>query len=241
MQNLYCQGVIQMEMVTENAPGRTKLVGPTLRGRRKTVGDGGLGWGAIPFKPRDPGAGERERVKVRRLRVLVRPLTLEPSELEGGGIGLGSRGDFRLASVPPLRDSVLTEPRLPMTVCVSSSVSSSSVLAPDAELVNTLEWVPRTVSLNATRNECLREVQGMTLHQHLLSTQMKKREEREMELSRNSLGRTRLVTRAPIVSRSVHGHGCSKRTRPTPPHPCADIALAHDYVRTRSSQLDVGG
>lgn len=43
MQNLYCQGVIQKEIVTENDPGRTKPVGPTLRGRRKTVGDGGLG------------------------------------------------------------------------------------------------------------------------------------------------------------------------------------------------------
>ena len=138
MQNLYCQGVIQMEMVTENVAGRTKPVGPTLRGRRKTVGEGGLGWGTIPFKPTDPGAGEREGVKVRRLRVLVRPLTLEPSELEAGGIGLGARGDFRLASAPPLRDSVLTEPRLPITVCVSSSVSSSSVHIPDAELENAL-------------------------------------------------------------------------------------------------------
>lgn len=134
MENLYCQGVNQMEVVTENVPGRTKPVGPTLRGR--TVGEGGLGWGMIPFKPRDPGAGERERVKVRRLRVLVRPLTLAPSELEAGGTGLGARGGFRLASAPPLRDSTLTEPRLPITVCVSSSVSSSSVHIPDAELVN---------------------------------------------------------------------------------------------------------
>lgn len=89
----------------------------------------------IPFKPREFGAGERERVKVRRLRVLVRPLALalEPSELEAGGAGLGARGGFRLASAPPLRDSTLTEPRLPTTVRVSSSVSSSSVLIPDAE------------------------------------------------------------------------------------------------------------
>ena len=136
MQNLYCQGVIQMEMVTENVPGKTKPVGPTLRGRRKTVGEGGLGWGAIPFKLRDPGIGERERVNGRRLRVLVRPLILEPSELEAGSIGLGARGDFRLASAAQLRDSALTEPRLPITVCVSSSVSSSSVLIPDAELVD---------------------------------------------------------------------------------------------------------
>jgi hypothetical protein len=131
-----------MEIVAENAPGRTKPVSSTLR--RRTVGEGGLGWGMIPFKPRDPGAGERERVKVRRLRVLVRLLTLEPSEPEAGGTGLGARGGFRLASAPPLRDSMLTEPRLPTTVCASSSVSSSSVLIPDAELVNASVRVPNT-------------------------------------------------------------------------------------------------
>lgn len=144
MQNLYCQGVIQKEIVRENVPGRINPVGPTLRGRRNTVGEGGLGWGMIPFKPRDIGAGERERVKVRRLRVLVRLFTLEPSELEAGGTGLGARGGFRLASAPPLRGSMLTEPRLPITVRVSSSVSSSSVLIPDAELVNASVRVSRS-------------------------------------------------------------------------------------------------
>lgn len=43
MQNLYCQGVIQREIVRENVAGRTKPVGPTVRGRRKAVGEGGRG------------------------------------------------------------------------------------------------------------------------------------------------------------------------------------------------------
>ena len=163
MQNLYCQGVNQMEMVIENVAGRTKQVGPTLRGRRKTVGEGGLGWGTIPFKPRDPGAGERERVKARRLSVLVRPLTLEPSELEAGAIGLGARGGFRLASAPPLRDSVLTEPRLPITVRVSSSVSSSSVHTPDAELVNASAWITCTI-FNFSQRDSQRMFEGGTKH-----------------------------------------------------------------------------
>jgi hypothetical protein len=73
---------------------------------------------------------------VRRLRVLVRLLTLDPSELEAGGAGLGARGGFWFVSLspPPLRVSALIEPRLSITVCVSSSVSSSSVLVPDAGL-----------------------------------------------------------------------------------------------------------
>jgi hypothetical protein len=92
----------------------------------------------IPFMPRDCGAGDRERVKVRRLSVPLWPwlLALRPSELEAGG-GLGGGGGFRLDSPPLLRVSEkLMERRLPITVCVSPSVSSSSVLKPDAELTN---------------------------------------------------------------------------------------------------------
>jgi len=146
MRSVYCQDVKRGESVTESVPGRTKLAGPALRGRRKAVGEGrGGGWGImIPFKPRDRGAGERERVNVRRLSVpgpeaaMARPLALglEPSELDACGGGLGTRGALWLVS-PPLmltRVSTLMEPRLPMTVCASSSVSSSSVLKPDAEL-----------------------------------------------------------------------------------------------------------
>ena len=94
----------------------------------------------IPLKPRDGGAGDRERVKVRRLRVPVRArLALRPSELEAGGGGLGGRTGFPFVSPPLLRASdAFMEPRLPITVCVSSSVSSSSVLKPDAELTNAL-------------------------------------------------------------------------------------------------------
>jgi hypothetical protein len=92
----------------------------------------------IPFRPRPCGAGERERVNVRRLSVLpVRPFVfLDPSELDAdGGVGVGTRGGFRFASpATTLRVSALTEPRLSITVRVSSSVSSSSVLIPDAEL-----------------------------------------------------------------------------------------------------------
>jgi hypothetical protein len=146
MRSEYCQGVRKGESVTESVPGRTKLAGPALRGRRKAVGEGrGGGWGMIPFNPRDRGAGERERVNVRRLSVPVpapavaRPLALglEPSELDARGGGVGTRGDLWLVSPPPLmltRASTLMEPRRPMTVCTSSSVSSSSVLKPDAEL-----------------------------------------------------------------------------------------------------------
>jgi hypothetical protein len=118
----------------ETIPGRTKIAGPAMRGRRKAVGEGGGGWGMIP---RDCGAGDRERVKVRRLSVPLRLwLGLRPSELEARGGGLGARVAFRFVSPPPLRVSVtLTmEPRLPVTVCESSSVSSSSVLKPDAGL-----------------------------------------------------------------------------------------------------------
>lgn len=95
----------------------------------------------IPFMRRDCGAGERERVKVRRLSVPVRLwLALRPSELEARGGGLGARGAFRFVSPPPLRVSatLTMEPRLPITVCESSSVSSSSVLKPDAGLT---KWV----------------------------------------------------------------------------------------------------
>jgi hypothetical protein len=137
MRSAYCQDVSRDESVRESVAGRTKVGGPALRGRRKAVGEGRGGWGMIPFKPRACGAGERERVNVRRLSVLARPFALlEPSELDaGGGVGLGTRGGFRFDSpVPPLRVSALTEPRLPITVCVSSSVLSSSVLIPDAEL-----------------------------------------------------------------------------------------------------------
>jgi hypothetical protein len=114
------------------------MAGPTMRGRRKAVGEGGGGWGMIPFMPRDCGAGERERVKVRRLSVPVRPLlAFRPSELWADSAGLGARGTFRLVSPPLLRVSTtLVEPRLPITVCESLSVSSSSVLKPDAELTN---------------------------------------------------------------------------------------------------------
>jgi hypothetical protein len=92
----------------------------------------------IPFMPRDCGAGDRERVKVRRLSVPVRPwLALRPSELEAAGGGLGGRRGFLFVSPPLLRVSeTLMELRLPMTVCESPSVSSSSVLNPDAELTN---------------------------------------------------------------------------------------------------------
>jgi hypothetical protein len=49
----------------------------------------------IPFMPRDCGAGDRERVNVRRLSVPLRPwLALRPSELEAAGGGLGGRGGF---------------------------------------------------------------------------------------------------------------------------------------------------
>jgi len=140
MRSAYCQDVSRDEIVRESVAGRTKVGGPALRGRRKAVGEGRGGWGMIPFKPRACGAGERERVNVRRLSVLARPFALlEPSELDaGGGVGLGTRGGFRFDSppAPPLRVSALTEPRLPITVCVSSSVLSSSVLIPDAELEN---------------------------------------------------------------------------------------------------------
>ena len=137
MRSLYSQGDIQKESFMESVPGRrTKLAGPILRVRRKPVGEGGPGWGMIPFKPRERGAGERERVNVRRLSVLVRLLTLEPSELEASSGGLGARGDFGFVSPPPLRVSAFMEPRLSITVCVSSSVSSSSVLILDAELAN---------------------------------------------------------------------------------------------------------
>jgi hypothetical protein len=141
MRSAYCQDVSRDESVRESVAGRMKVGGPALRGRRKAVGEGRGGWGMIPFKPRTCGAGERERVNVRRLSVLVlaRPFALlEPSELDaGGGVGLGTRGGFRFDSpAPPLRVSALTEPRLPITVCVSSSVFSSSVLIPDAELEN---------------------------------------------------------------------------------------------------------
>lgn len=91
----------------------------------------------IPFMPRDRGAGDRERVKVRRLSVPLRLLlALRPSELEAGGGGLGGRvGFWWFVSPPLLRDSeTLMELRLPITVCASLSVSSSSVLKPDAEL-----------------------------------------------------------------------------------------------------------
>lgn len=79
-------------------------------------------------------------MKVRRLSVPVRAmLALRPSELEAGGGGLGGRRGFRFVSPPLLRVSdTFMEPRLPITVCVSSSVSSSSVLKPDAELTNAL-------------------------------------------------------------------------------------------------------
>ena len=92
----------------------------------------------IPFMPRDCGAGDRERVKVRRLSVPVWPwLALRPSELEAAGGGLGGRKGFLFVSPPLLRASeTLMEPRLPMTVHESPSVSSSSVLKPDAELTN---------------------------------------------------------------------------------------------------------
>jgi hypothetical protein len=135
MRSLYCQGTIREDSVMDRVAGRTKVAGAAARGRRNEVGEGRGGWGMIPFKPRACGAGERERVKVRRLSVPVRPLALEPSELDarGGGGGLGTRGGFRV-SPPPLRASTLMEPRLPMTVCESSSVSSSSVLKPDPEL-----------------------------------------------------------------------------------------------------------
>lgn len=75
-------------------------------------------------------------MNVRRLSVLERPFALEPSELDaGGGGGLGTRGGFRFVSPPlPRVVSTLMELRLPITVCASSSVSSSSVLKPDAEL-----------------------------------------------------------------------------------------------------------
>ena len=74
-------------------------------------------------------------MNVRRLSVLERPFALEPSELDAGGGGLGARGGFRFVSPPlPRVVSTLMEPRLPITVCASSSVSSSSVLTPDAEL-----------------------------------------------------------------------------------------------------------
>lgn len=78
-------------------------------------------------------------MNVRRLSVLERPFALEPSELDAAGCGsggLGARGGFRFVSPPLPRVvvSTLTEPRLPMTVWPSSSVSSSSVLTPDAEL-----------------------------------------------------------------------------------------------------------
>jgi hypothetical protein len=125
----------------ETVPGRTKTAGPAMRGRRKAVGEGGGGWGMIPFMPRDCGAGERERVKGRRLSVPLRLwLGLRPSELEARGGGLGARGAFRFVSPQPLRGSVtlVIEPRLPITVCESSSVSSSSVLKPDAGLI---KWV----------------------------------------------------------------------------------------------------
>jgi hypothetical protein len=115
----------------ESVPGRTIPAGPALRARKKEVGEGGTGWGMMP---RERGAGERERVNVRRLRVLVRPFTLEPSELEARGEGLGTRGDLTFISPPPLRVSALIEPRLSITVRASSSVSSSSVLILDAEL-----------------------------------------------------------------------------------------------------------
>ncbi len=92
-----------------------------------------------PFLPRDRGAGDRERVKVRRLSVPLLWLALKPSELETGGCGLGARGGFQFVSPPLLRVSetlMEMEPRLPTTVCDSSSVSSPSVLNPDAELTN---------------------------------------------------------------------------------------------------------
>jgi hypothetical protein len=137
MRSLYSQGIVQRESLMDSVPGRTKLAGPALRVRRKeAVGDGGVGWGMSPFKPRECGAGERERVNVRRLMVLVWLLTLDPSELEAGCTGLGARGGFPFVSLPPLRVSALIEPRLSITVCVSSSVSSSSALIPDAELAN---------------------------------------------------------------------------------------------------------
>jgi len=137
MRRLYCQGVSHDESVMESIPGRMTVAGPAARGRRKAGGEGRGGWGMIPFKPRDCGAGERERVNVRRLSVPPRPFALEPSELDagaGGGGGLGARGGFRFDSPPLLRVSTFMEPRLPITVCASSSVSSSSVLTPDAEL-----------------------------------------------------------------------------------------------------------
>ena len=136
MRRLYCQGVSQDESVMESVPGRTTVVGPAARGRKKAGGEGRGGGGMIPFKQRDCGAGERERVNVRRLSVPARPFALEPSELDAaaGGGGLGVRGDFRFDSPPLLRVSTFMEPRLPITVCASSSVSSSSVLTPDAEL-----------------------------------------------------------------------------------------------------------
>jgi hypothetical protein len=112
----------------------------------------------IPFMPRDCGAGDRERVKVRRLSVPLWPwLALRPSELEAGGGGLGGGWGFRLDSPPLLRVSEkLMERRLPITVCVSPSVSSSSVLKPDAELTNASARCHQHASPESVRSKSAR-------------------------------------------------------------------------------------
>jgi hypothetical protein len=54
IESLYSQCVIQRGIFMESVPGRTKPAGIVLRLRRKAVvGEGGAGWGMIPFKPRE--------------------------------------------------------------------------------------------------------------------------------------------------------------------------------------------
>jgi hypothetical protein len=194
MRRLYCQGVSQDESVMESVPGRTTVAGP--RGRRKAGGDGRGGCGMIPFKPRDCGAGERERVNVRRLSVPVRPFALEPSELDAGagGGGLGARGGFRFDSPPLLRVSTFMEPRLPITVCASSSVSSSSVLTPDAELEQNVRQ--RRVS------PPLLPAFLATVRSHVVAHDNKIRGNVMREnRGGDSPGGTRLIARAPVKRR----------------------------------------
>jgi hypothetical protein len=144
------------------------MAGPVPRGRRKAVGEASGGWGMIPFIPRDCGAGDRERVKVRRLSVPVRLwLALRPSELEAAGGGLGGGGGLRFDSPPLLRDSeTLMEPRLPITVRVSSSVSSSSVLKPDAELTNASASVTNTPPYSLPRTATVRSGRSARIQTH---------------------------------------------------------------------------
>jgi hypothetical protein len=60
------------------------------------VGEAREGLGMIPFMPRDRSAGDRERVKVRRLSVPAWPLSgLRPSELEAADSRLGGQQNTR--------------------------------------------------------------------------------------------------------------------------------------------------